>query len=356
MTQQNITILGLMSGTSLDGVDMAMCNFTKVNNLWKYSVVAADTIPYGNNWNQVLKLAPTLSSYKFIKLHNLYGAYLGDLANLFIETTKIKPDYISSHGHTIFHNPSENVTFQLGNGACIAATSNITTICDFRTLDVALQGQGAPLVPIGDKLLFPEFDYCLNLGGFANISFDKDGSRIAFDISPANMALNYIVAREGLSFDDKGNIAASGAIINGLLERLNNLSFYSKEAPKSLGREWFENQMAPIIREYEHFSTADLLNTLCEHIATQICLQIKSNPNNKMIITGGGTHNDYLIRRIKELSTIEIIKPDKTTIDFKEAIIFAFLGLLRVNEENNCLSSVTGAKRNNCGGAIYFGK
>lgn len=341
-----------MSGTSLDGVDMALCQFTEANNKWIYSVLAADTIPYGKNWIEILSKAPSLPAYNFVKLHNLYGSYLGDLINLFVETTKIKPDFISSHGHTIFHVPEEGVTFQLGNGANIAANCNIPTICDFRSVDVAKKGQGAPLVPIGDKLLFSSYDYCLNLGGIANISYDKNDKRIAYDICPANMALNYIIARENKAYDENGDMAKSGTLINGLLDKLNALDFYRKATPKSLGREWFEQKMSPIIREYEHFSTPDLLNTLCEHVAIQISNEI-NNINAMMLITGGGAHNAYLIERIKAYCKVEIDIPDNTTIDFKEAIIFAFLGLLRSLNTNNCLSSVTGAVSDNCGGAIY---
>jgi anhydro-N-acetylmuramic acid kinase len=145
--------LGIMSGTSLDGVDLALCRFKENKGIWKYDILDAFTIPYTSNWESKLRSAHRLNVQDFLLLHNEYGKYIGNLAKQFLEK-KPSPDIISSHGHTIFHQPDKGFTFQLGNGAAIAATANISTVSDFRSLDVALGGQGAPLVPVGDKLLF----------------------------------------------------------------------------------------------------------------------------------------------------------------------------------------------------------
>ncbi|MEI7596599.1 MAG: anhydro-N-acetylmuramic acid kinase [Bacteroidota bacterium] len=355
MTKKEYKILGLMSGTSLDGLDMALCHFFKEEDKWQFKLLKTETIPYSESWINILAKAQNLNGLEFIKLHHFYGSFLGDLVNLFNANIENKPDYISSHGHTVFHVPHENITFQIGNGASIAASCNLPVVCDFRTLDVAYNGQGAPLVPIGDESLFSDYDYCLNIGGIANISYSKNNKRIAYDICPANMALNTIISRDGKTFDFNGETSSTGTVISGLLEKLNGLNYYFLDAPKSMGREWFEKAFVPILNEYFHFSTADLLSTVVEHIAVQIGKQIKPNSTqSKLLVTGGGAHNAYLMERIIAHTNIQIEIPTKDIIDFKEAIIFAFLGLLRIEEQNNCLSSVTGAQKDNCGGCIYM--
>jgi len=344
-----------MSGTSLDGLDIAYCSFTHKKDKWKFSIIAADTVAYPNKWLKKLQCAPALSGLELLKLHNEYGTYLGEQVAGFIKKRKIKNiDFVSSHGHTIFHQPKEKFTFQLGNGAAIAVASKQTVINDFRSLDVALNGQGAPLVPIGDMLLFSEYQYCINLGGFANISFSKKGKCIAFDICPVNIALNYLAQTFGKEYDKNGAIAAKGKTDKNLLHKLNTLSFYKAAPPKSLGREWLENEFLPVLNKAT-CSNTDKLTTVVEHITMQIGKVFEGQAKGNILLTGGGAFNSYLIDQLRiSLRGFNIIVPEENIVKYKEALVFAFLGVLRQREEVNCLSSVTGADRNNKGGTIWL--
>lgn len=344
-----------MSGTSLDGLDIACCTFEQNGENWSYKIEDAVTDKYADNWSRQLATIHNASAYEFALANTEYGYYLAEKVNEFIAKKGITSiDLIASHGHTIFHQPQKNFTFQLGSGAAIAGKTGITTICDFRSIDVALNGQGAPLVPIGDALLFSNFEYCLNLGGIANISFDNNKKRVAFDICPVNLVLNQLAQSVGKNYDNEGELAHSGSANNNLLEKLNQLDFYSTFGAKSLGREWVEEVFFPIINSFE-IPIQNKLNTICEHIAVQIAKHA-NNPKEKMLITGGGAFNNYLINRIKTHTQSEVIIPDKQTIEYKEALIFAFLGLLRFEQKNNTLASVTGARTNSVGGAVYLGK
>ena len=286
-------VIGVMSGTSLDGIDLV---YVKINASEKYNfeILKSETVSYSNEWKSALKEGFHLSCEKLMKLDADYGIYLGKTLLNFINKNRIqKLDFIASHGHTIFHNPEKNYTFQIGNGPQITAITGIKTICDFRVQDVALGGQGAPLVPIGDELLFSEYDYCLNLGGFSNISFNKNRQRIAFDICPVNIVLNHYVAAINLEYDDKGTIASTGKIENDLLNDLNSLPFYADSKPKSLGYEYVAETIFPIIDKY-NLSLKDILRTFVEHIAMQISKKIDSDSEKTVLITGGGAFNTFL--------------------------------------------------------------
>ncbi|MCX7953781.1 MAG: anhydro-N-acetylmuramic acid kinase [Bacteroidales bacterium] len=343
-------IIGIMSGTSLDGLDVAYCSFW-FNKKWKYKIIVAQTYKYSKQWKQKLSNAHNLNAYDFLLLHNEYGKFIGKIINKFIKENNIKKiDFISSHGHTIFHEPHKNLNFQLGNGAYIASVTKKTTICDFRTFDIALGGQGAPLVPIGDHLLFPEFDYCLNIGGIANVSYIENNKRIAFDICPANFLLNYYANKLNYTFDPYGNMAKKGRVIPNLLKQLNSLPYYQKKHPKSLARENIEKDYLPIINKFYNFNEHDILATITEHISTQISLVLKHGTT---LVTGGGAFNKFLIEKIISKSNSKIIIPSDALIKYKESLIFAFLGLLRHLEKNNCLKSVTGALKDSCSGIIF---
>ncbi|MCB9016511.1 MAG: anhydro-N-acetylmuramic acid kinase [Lentimicrobiaceae bacterium] len=346
--------LGLMSGTSLDGLDVALCRFEVENGQWAYSIAAAETISYSESWTQLLSSLPQAGALEISLAHHDYGKWMGQVCRDFIARHKARPSLIASHGHTIFHRPEKGTTLQIGSGAAIAAETGLTTVCDFRSLDVALHGQGAPLVPVGDRLLFGSYNACVNIGGFANISFESDNRRHAFDIGPANILLNRLAALLGKPYDESGSFAGSGKVIPSLLARLNHLDYYSQPAPKSLGREWVEKQVLPLIQT-ELYEITDLLATITEHVAVQISHVLPAGKQATALLTGGGAHNLYLTDRIKALSSCQIVIPDKLTIDFKEALIFALLGVLRIRGEVNCLAEVTGAVRDNCGGAVYQG-
>ncbi|MFN5346985.1 MAG: anhydro-N-acetylmuramic acid kinase [Bacteroidota bacterium] len=356
---KNDIIIGLMSGTSMDGLDLCACEFKNNKNSIEFRIIHADTIPYSEEWRKKLWNAPELSGEKLIKLNHDLGTYYGKTTLAFIERNHLRPTLISSHGHTIFHQPQNGFTLQIGSGANIAALTGIDTICDFRSKDVALGGQGAPLVPIGDQFLFSNYEACLNLGGIANISFFQEGKQIAFDICPVNMALNYYAEKLNLNYDNKGQIASTGKIIQSLLDDLNRLSFYSEKGPKSLGKEWFDKYFLPVINESEkqnNSTIADILRTIVEHISIQHS-QIFSENNIKgpVLISGGGALNDFLISRIISNSSTDIYIPDSNVINYKEALIFAFLGWLYCENKTNTLSSATGAKKDSIGGALYKG-
>ncbi len=344
-----ILAIGTMSGTSLDGIDIALCSFSESDKSWNYKIVEAETIAYPVFWTEKLKGAHDLNAQEFLLLNNEYGRYTGELISRFMHGKNI-PQLIASHGHTIFHQPEKRLTFQLGNGAAIAAATGITTVCDFRNFDVALGGQGAPLVPVGDRLLFAGYDFCLNIGGFANISFELNGVRIAFDIAPANIILNDLAQQVGCAFDQDGRIGASGTIDESLLQRLNTLDFYAKEWPKSLGREWIAREITPLLAA-SGLTIEDQASTVYEHIVHQIVRVIGNK--GRLLATGGGSKNRFLIDKLKSKTSCEIVLPHEKLIDFKEALIFAFLGVLAYNGRVNVHSSVTGSKQNHIGGIIY---
>lgn len=352
ITRQNkYNIIGLMSGTSLDGLDIAHCVFEWTEGKWHYDITHAETIPYTPEWKSRLAAAEDDTALGFVQTDIEYGHLLGHLAKDFIHKHRLKPDLIASHGHTVFHQPKKRITSQIGRAPAIAAETGIPVASDFRALDVALGGQGAPLVPVGDRLLFGDYHYCLNLGGFANISFDQDENRLAFDICPANIVLNKLAEKAGKFFDQEGKMAREGKILPFILEPLNALPYYHQPAPKSLGKEWVQRHIWPLLNDSGQ-ELRDLLSTYTEHIAIQVSRIISDNPENTMLTTGGGAFNDYLIERIRKHTKTEVILPDPDTINFKEALVFAFLGVLRLRNETNCLKSVTGASRNSTGGTI----
>lgn len=347
------SIIGMMSGTSLDGTDLAHCTFEETENGYIYHLGVCETIPYPEAWLNRLKTLPFATALEYAETHTAYGRYIGGLIKDFIGINTITADFAASHGHTIFHNPAKKYTSQIGEGAAIAAACGLPVVCDFRTGDVAAGGQGAPLVPIGDQLLFSHYDYCLNLGGFANISMHLNDKRIAWDISPANIILNHIAAQKGKPFDKNGEMAASGNIHTELLETLNSLGYYHMQPPKSLGREWIEREILPMLTQF-NVSPEDAACTFCEHIAVQIASCLINDSQKQMLITGGGAFNTYLVQRIAANTKVELVIPDHKTVNYKEALVFAFLGLLRMQGKSNCLSSVTGATHNISGGAVYL--
>lgn len=346
-------ILGLMSGTSLDGLDICLCNFSYSSNEWNYYIEKACTINYSEEIKEKLSSAFNASGIELTKLDYDYGKWIGKQVSLFIKGIEKKPDFIASHGHTIFHNPSQGFTLQIGKGSAIAAESGIPCICDFRSSDICRSGQGAPLVPIGDRLLFREFDICLNLGGFANLSYEHSGTRLAFDIGPCNIILNAIAKMMGQSFDADGNLGRKGIINEPLLNKLNSLEYYHRAAPKSLGREWIENIFQPILNDF-NISLEDKLSTIYDHITSQICKVLNNIKGEKVLVTGGGAHNSLLIHLLRNKSNHSIVTPDNQTIDYKEALIFAFLGVLYIHRKPNTLASVTGASNDSISGCLYY--
>ncbi len=346
--KQEMYAIGVMSGTSLDGVDLVYTKIT-YDHHYSYNIIASDTIPYSDIWQKKLREAFTSSALEITKLNITYAKLLGTFINTFITKHNLKKiDFIASHGHTIFHNPEESYTLQIGDGATLAQMCNINVVSDFRTQDVAMGGQGAPLVPIGDLLFFKEYDYCVNIGGFANISFDENSVRQAFDICPANIILNHFTRKLGKAYDDQGKIAKSGTINTDLLKKLNHLKLYNKK--NAMGYEVVLSDFIPLINSYQ-LSVEDVLQTYVEHIAMRIAKSLQ--PNTKTLVTGGGAYNTYLINRLQYYSDSEIILPNNELINYKEALIFALLGFLKIQNKPNILASVTGALKDHSGG-VYF--
>ncbi|MBU2938435.1 anhydro-N-acetylmuramic acid kinase [Lacinutrix sp. C3R15] len=353
MLNNEYKIIGVMSGTSLDGIDVAYIIFN-FKTTWEFKIKYSTTIPYTKEWMQILQNLIANTSDGLQEIDSKYTIYVAQVINSFIQENNIQDiDAICSHGHTALHQPEKGLTYQIGNLKALATLTKTKVVCDFRVQDVALGGQGAPLVPIGDKLLFSKYHYCVNLGGFANISFEENKKRIAFDICPVNIVLNHYVQKLGVEFDDQGKLAATGNINIQLLEQLNNLDFYKEPYPKSLGLEWVKKEVLPIIDAFA-IEIKDILKTVVAHIAIQITKEINKKENATVLITGGGAYNTYLINQIKNKTNNKVIIPCSEIINYKEALIFGLLGVLKLREEINCLSSVTGARNNHSSGKIYL--
>lgn len=353
-------VIGLMSGSSLDGLDIAFVELTAQGDKWGFEIKEAVCYPYSEDWRQRLLHATHLSAKEYLLLHTAYGHYLGQQVNTFIEEKKLhyQIGLVASHGHTTFHLPAQKITAQLGDGAAIAAATGLPVVSDLRALDVALGGQGAPIVPMGEKILMSEYDYFLNIGGIANISINSE-CYLAFDVCPANRVLNMLANDAGKEYDKDGQLAAAGTVNSPLLEKLNELDYYSKPYPKSLANEFGIDIIYPLIKE-ANISIPDALCTYTEHIAYQIACSLQTtNKAGKLLVTGGGAFNHFLVQRIQAHLTvlsIEVIVPDALLVNYKEALIMALLGVLRWREETTTLHSVTGANRNSVGGALWMGQ
>jgi len=349
---KNFNVIGVMSGTSLDGVDIVYVKFIQ-NESWSFKIINSKTYKYEDSTADILNDISKKSLEEIKELDVVYSKKLAKIINEFIDEFSInKIDFVSSHGHTAIHDPSNLITYQMGNLSTLSTEINQKVICDFRVQDVKLGGEGAPLVPVGEKYLFHEYDSFINLGGFANISNHKGESLIAYDICPVNIVLNNLSKKIGKDFDDKGSIASSGKLIINLYEELEKLEYYQLDPPKSLGIEWVDEYIFPLINKYFDYPIEDLLNTLSNHIANQISNNLKNL--DKVLVSGGGAYNDYLIHLIRSKTDSEIIISSKNIIEFKEALIFAFLGVLRNLKINNCYSTVTGASKDHCSGQIFL--
>jgi len=359
-------VIGTMSGSSLDGLDIVFAELTEVRGQWTYVIKASESLPYEQEWMDKLAGATTLSARDYLLLHSEYGHYSGHRIKAFIEKNHLdhKVHFIASHGHTTFHVPAGRMTAQLGDGAAIAAVTGLPVISDLRAMDVALGGQGAPIVPVGEKYLFPGFQYWLNLGGIANISALLPEGFTAFDICPANRVLNGLVAALGRAYDEGGQLAAGGVTDEALLGRLNALPYYAEAWPKSLANDFGTDTILPMFQE-QKISVQGKLSTYVAHIAAQVAKSVGELKNRmtdpaapaKMLITGGGAFNTFLVNSLREQLEpldVEVVVPDEQTVSFKEALVMALIGALRWRQEENVLSSVTGASRDSIGGALWM--
>ncbi|MGK6342581.1 anhydro-N-acetylmuramic acid kinase [Chryseobacterium sp. DT-3] len=344
-----IQAIGLMSGTSLDGLDICFAAFEKKKD-WNFQILKAETLPYSQNWEEKLRNSIHLSSEELLELHSEYGFYLGHQVREFIDRNYLENiDLIASHGHTVFHQPKKKFTLQIGDGRAIKIETGLPVIYDFRSQDVLMGGNGAPLVPIGDELLFSDYDACLNLGGFSNISLKQDGKRIAFDIAPVNIVLNRLANKFNKNFDENGDLARKGSVDQDLLGKLNSLDFYNQAHPKSLGIEWCNEAIFPLLKNSD---VTNAMATFIEHVAQQISNVINVNRLENVLCTGGGSYNTCLIEKIREKTEFTVIIPERQIIDHKEALIFAFMGVLRMKNEINVLSSATGSTADHSSGVL----
>jgi anhydro-N-acetylmuramic acid kinase len=357
MHPERYTLLGLMSGTSGDGLDLAYCHFEFHKGIWSYEIRQAETRPFPSDLGQRLAESHLLSGLALALLDVDFGRWMGEQVRHFCQEYQVKPMAVASHGHTVFHQPTQHLSLQIGNGWALHQGSGEKVIADFRMLDVQLGGQGAPLVPIGDQLLFPQVDFCINLGGISNLSMQQNGQRSAFDSSPFNLLLNREALKLGKPFDQDGAWAREGTLDLTLLHQLNALPFYQLQAAKSLGRELLEETFIPLI-DQPGLPPKDVLRTLVEHFAYQIATVIqkhKSKPSPSVLLTGGGAYNRFFVECLDQQlqGQWQQIAASQELIEFKEALIFAFLGVLKLREEPNALASVTGASRDSCGGICY---
>ena len=347
-------VIALMSGTSLDGIDIAFIHFEKKTS-WRYHLLHTNTYSYSEDWGKRLTFNPNLKATDLLQLNTDYSSLLSQLIEQFISDYRLdrsKINLIASHGHTLYHQPEKGFTLQIGNEPLLFTQTGIPVVCNFRKQDVALGGQGAPLVPIGDSLLFGSYSGCLNLGGFANISFPFKDNRIAFDICAVNFVLNQLSNQLGLDYDKGGEIARQGQINPSLVSKLDSIPYFSKQPPKSTGAEWVKEQVLPILNAYS-ISISDKLASFSAHCAGQIADCINQYTLSSVLVTGGGAYNFYLIELIQEKSSCKLETPNHQLIEFKEALIFGLMGVLRFRGEVNVLSSVTGAKYDHSSGIIY---
>ncbi len=352
MANNEFKVIGVMSGTSLDGIDLAYITFN-FSQFWNFRIEKVETIEYDDTWLKILKNLVSNSLNELKDIDYRYTKLLVKVIDSFIKRNNIGTlDAICSHGHTALHQPEKGLTYQIGNKELLSKELKQNVVCDFRIQDVRLGGQGAPLVPVGDTLLFGNYDYCLNLGGFANISTEKENKRIAYDICPVNTVLNHYASILGFSYDDKGELASQGKLDSQLLDDLNGLKFYSLAYPKSLGLEFVKYEILPLIESY-NLNPKDVLRTFVEHIAYQISKEL-NNQNSTVFITGGGAYNLFLIDRINSKTEAEILIPSNQLVNYKEALIFGLLGVLKLRGEINCLSSVTGAKNDHSSGNVFY--
>lgn len=351
LPQKKMRLVGLMSGTSLDGIDLCCADFS-FDEPPTFQLINTAFYPYNNIWKKKLAYQPNIKLHELETLQIDFAQLMASVVQDFVEKNSIQNiDYISSHGHTLFHEPEKGITLQVGDGQILSNLTGFRVVCDFRTQDVQMGGQGAPLVPIGDAHLFSDFDVCLNLGGFGNLSFDQDGQRKAYDLAAVNLVLNHYAQILGKPYDENGKMATQGQVQQPLIEALNELKYYKIKGPKSLGAEWVHRTLLPLIDSF-NAKPEDVLHTYCIHLGQQFSENLKSIKAKRVLVTGGGAYHRFLIEKIKSYSTAEIIIPSKELTEYKEALVFAYLGFLRIQNRINCLRSVTGAKHDHSSGQI----
>lgn len=353
--------IGMMTGTSMDGADLAYCAFWEENGHWQYELLASETVPLEESWVSRLAYLEAADARTFARTHVYLGHYFGKMIARFIQDKQLSPEFVALHGQTIFHQPEKNYTAQIGDGETIASYLACPVVTNFRNKDVAAGGQGAPLVPFGEELLFRNHRLFLNLGGFANLTALRPGKGpIAFDIAGCNLALNWLASQldPPLAYDAGGKVARQGTLQGELLEALNRLPYYRQPPPKSLGTEWLSAHVLPLLRQ-EDIPVPDRMHTYAVHLAHQLRRAIEkcSGRDEPILVTGGGVYNKFLMEQFKERLKplgVEVTPVSVEVSDNKEALLFAFLGLNVLLGRPNVLSSVTGATYDVLGGSIHL--
>lgn len=340
-----LNVLGMMSGTSLDGLDLCAVRFEEVESKITYRILAAETLAFTSFWTDQLQKAAQQSAIDLLALHASFGRWLGEEAKRFMHRHGLSIDLVSSHGHTIFHQPNKGLSFQLGDGQHLAAAAGLEVVADFRQLDVAMGGQGAPLMPLPDKLLFPEYSRFLNLGGIANLSIQKSDATLGYDICAFNQVFNHYANKLGKPYDEGGKIAASGQVHFSLVKELDQLPYFQKEGPKSLGREEVEAWYLPLLNS---LSEQDALATMAQHAINQLSKVLGSAE--PILVTGGGAYNQHVLNNLR--GVIAHV-PTPEVVEFKEALGFALLGWLRYHGRTGALSTVTGAEKDHLAGVLF---
>ena len=361
-------IIGLMSGSSLDGLDIALADFAwspdGTTIIWE--LLHAQTVSFSPIWQTRLRHIAAADGVTLARTHTYFGHYLAELVQTFLRDNALQHtdiDLIASHGHTVFHAPDQRFTLQIGCGAALAALTRCQVACDFRTQDIALFGEGTPLAPIADRYLFAGYDFYLNIGGIANISCHANGKFVAFDTSAANQILNKLAQALGADYDADGAFAQSGTYLPALAAQLNALPYLAQDYPKSLSNQWVQTDCYGIIAAFEG-SLPDKLHTATLHIAEQVACAVQNIRQREqlavqpatLLVSGGGAFNTFLLAQLRNALAplqVTVVLPDPNIINFKEALLMGALGFLRVNGAENTLASVTGALRNTIGGAIY---
>ena len=339
------TALGLMSGTSLDGLDIARSQFERTTSgRILGELLAFESVPFPDDLAARLRALYTADAREWAACAAAFSTWCAEA----VLATGFTADVIGFHGQTTFHEPASGFTAQLASGAHLYARTGMPVVCDFRSLDVALGGQGAPLVPVADALLFPEAEVAVNLGGIANLS-ERD-SRRAWDIVPCNLLLNRLAERVGEAFDRGGQRAARGQCIPELAAELAGIPYLDRSAPKSLGREDVEALWWPAIERFAGHAVDDLLATATADIARHVRTAIGART---ALVTGGGAWNTALMDRIAEEPGLRMLPASREVVDGKEAHAFALLAWMRLHGLPNTWASVTGAQRDSCGGCIY---
>jgi len=353
-------VIGITSGTSLAGLDLVFAALTEVRGKWTYEVKASERVEYTAEWEEKLGKAADLPARDYLLLHSEYGHFIGHAVNQFIADHQLdhQVHFIAAHGDTVFHIPAQKMTAQLGDGAAISAVTGLSVISDLRAMDIAFGGKGAPLLPIAEQLLFPDYQYRVNLGENATLAAQIDGQLIASDICACNYVLDTLAETLNFPFDKDGQLAAGGVTDQSLLNALNGLAFYNEASPRHMSSKFGTGTVLPMIQQHQ-LSTQGKLNTYTHHIAAQIekivkdLLPQEENVPRSLLLTGGGAANTYLVKTIEAA-----LQPHNVTVTvqhdpFRNALMIALLGALRWRQEPNGLASVTGAEKDSVGGALW---